>query len=416
MGISIITILSYLATVWMPSYCLYPSSSAVIELTPSNFDDMVSSSHEIWIVEFYAPWCGHCKSFASEYSKAAEVLKGVVKVGAVNADAHQTLGSKYGVRGFPTVKIFVPGKSATNYEGARTAKGLAEAAIKETKKLIDSRLGGGSSGKSKSGKSNVIEITDTNFKEKVLKSKEPFLLEFFAPWCGHCQKLEPIWKAVADEVADDGISAKIGAIDATVHTATANEYNIRGFPTIKLFIDGQVEDYEGGRSKRDILEFIKNKAADRAPAPEVVQLVDEKILTEKCSNAQLCIVSFLPHILDCDSKCRNDYIDVLKKVSERYKKYGYVWAEALTQPELETSLEVGGFGYPAMVALNIRKMKYSTQRGSFSVDGINEFLRDLSFGRGSSAPVPGAKLPEIVKIERWDGKEGIPPVSGNDEL
>lgn len=53
----------------------------------------------------------------------------------------------------------------------------------------------------------------------------------------------------------------------------------------------------------------------------------------------------------------------------------WVWSEANSQPELENMLEIGGFGYPAMAVLNAKKMKYSILRGSFSSDGINEFLR-----------------------------------------
>lgn len=400
-------------------FSLYSPSSSVVDLTPANFDDKVLDSKTIWIVEFFAPWCGHCKSFAPEYQKAAEALKGVVKVGAVDADAHGSLGQKYGIRGFPTIKIFIPGKSSPiDYQGARTAKGLVDAAFRELRQIVDERVDGGQSkSKSSGGKNNVIEVTDANFKEKVLESKEPFLLEFFAPWCGHCKNLEPVWRSVADELAEEGAPVKIGALDATVNTITANEYGIKGFPTIKLFVDGQAEDYEGGRSRTDILEYVKAKIADRVPPPEIVQITKESVLTDYCGKAQLCVVSFLPHILDCDSKCRNDYLNVLKQISEKHKKYGYLWAEAVAQPKLEEALGVGGFGYPALVALNIRKMKYSTLRGSFSVDGVHEFLRDLSYGKGSSVPVPGAKLPTIESIEPWDGKDGeLPTVSPSDEL
>lgn len=54
---------------------LYTSGSDVIELTDSNFESKVSDSINVWVVEFYAPWCGHCQNFAPEYSKAASALK-----------------------------------------------------------------------------------------------------------------------------------------------------------------------------------------------------------------------------------------------------------------------------------------------------------------------------------------------------
>lgn len=56
-------------------YALYDSNSNVVELTPDNFDRLVTDSYEVWLVEFYAPWCGHCKNLAPEYKKAAKALR-----------------------------------------------------------------------------------------------------------------------------------------------------------------------------------------------------------------------------------------------------------------------------------------------------------------------------------------------------
>lgn len=89
--------------------------------------------------------------------------------------------------------------------------------------------------------------------------------------------------------------------------------------------------------------------------------------------------------------------------------YRWVWAEAGAQPHIEDALEIGGFGYPALAAVNIKKMKYSLLKGSFSYDGINEFLRDLSYGRGGTAPLKGAQLPVIIETTPWDGKDAEPP-------
>lgn len=86
-------------------WALYSASDPVVELTDSNFERLVVKSDEIWVVEFYAPWCGHCQQLAPEYKKAASALKGVVKVGGVNC-GEQSVYGQCEVRGFPTIKIF----------------------------------------------------------------------------------------------------------------------------------------------------------------------------------------------------------------------------------------------------------------------------------------------------------------------
>lgn len=392
------------------SYALYDSSSDVVELTPSNFERLVTNSDEVWIVEFFAPWCGHCKNLVPEYKKAARALKGIAKVGAVDADQYKDFSQKYGVTGFPTIKIFT-GSKHTPYQGQRTAEAFVDAAIKSAKEKAYDNLGKKSSGSS--DKSDVITLTDSNFKELVLDSEDMWLVEFYAPWCGHCKNLEPHWAKAATELKG---KVKLGALDATVHTAIASRYQVQGYPTIKLFNSGKktsdsVEDYNGGRTSSDIVSWAMEKLAENVPAPEIVQVVNEETM-KACSEKPLCVVSILPHILDCDAACRNGYISVLARLGDKYKAkmWGWVWAEAGAQMSLEDALELGGFGYPAMAVVNAKKLKFSTLRGSFSETGINEFLRDLSFGRGQTAPVKGAEMPKIITTEPWDGKDGeLPP-------
>ncbi|VDK50833.1 unnamed protein product [Cylicostephanus goldi] len=90
--------------------------------------------------------------------------------------------------------------------GARTAQSIADAALAETKRVVFLRLGGkstgshGSGGGSSGGATDVVELTDANFEKLVLNSKDVWLVEFFAPWCGHCKNLAPHWKAAASEL------------------------------------------------------------------------------------------------------------------------------------------------------------------------------------------------------------------------
>ncbi|KAL0115983.1 hypothetical protein PUN28_011096 [Cardiocondyla obscurior] len=398
------------------AHSMYSSKSAVVDLRPNNFDNLVLNSDHIWVVEFYAPWCGHCQQLIPEYDKAATALKGVVKVGAVNADEHKSLGSKYGVRGFPTIKIFGLDKKPEEYNGPRNAAGIVDAALNAASQKVRKILGGKSSGgESKSSKDSkdVIELTDENFDKTVLNSEDMWLVEFYAPWCGHCKNLAPEWATAASELKG---KVKLGALDATVNTLKASKYEIKGYPTIKFFAPGKkdadsMQDYDGGRTSGDIVNWALDKLAENIPAPEVVQITSEKKLREACEDKPLCVVSVLPHILDCQSDCRNGYLKTLRTLGEKYKKkmWGWVWTEAGTQSHIEDALEIGGFGYPALAVVNIKKMKYSLLKGSFSYDGINEFLRDLSYGRGGTAPLKGAQLPDIIETTPWDGKDAEPP-------
>ncbi|XP_029903114.1 protein disulfide-isomerase A6 isoform X2 [Myripristis murdjan] len=405
----------------------YSASDDVVELNPSNFNREVIQSDSLWLIEFYAPWCGHCQNLTPDWKKAATALKGIVKVGAIDADQHKSLGGQYGVRGFPTIKIFGANKNKPeDYQGGRSSQAIVEGAMNALRSLVKERLSGKSGGSDYSrqsgggSKKDVVELTDDNFDKMVLDSGDVWLVEFFAPWCGHCKNLEPEWAAAASAVKEQTKGkVHLGAVDATVHQGLASRYGIRGFPTIKIFRKGEEpEDYQGGRSRSDIIARAMDLFSDNAPPPELLEILSEDILKKTCEDYQLCVIAVLPHILDTGAAGRNGYLEVMMKMAEKYKKkmWGWLWTEAGAQMDLEASLGIGGFGYPAMAAINARKMKFALLRGSFSETGIHEFLRDLSVGRGSTATVGGGALPKINTVEPWDGKDGELPVEDEYDL
>ncbi|XP_071505996.1 protein disulfide-isomerase A6 homolog [Diadema antillarum] len=401
-------------------------SDDVIELTASNFKTEVINSDDVWMVEFYAPWCGHCKALAPEWRKAAAALKGIVKVGAVDMDIHASVGSPYNVRGFPTIKVFGADKdSPSDYQGARTAAGIVDEAMKAAKNLVNSRLsgsgfrsGGGSGGSG--GKSDVVELTDSNFEEKVLNSNDLWLVEFFAPWCGHCKRLAPEFGKAATELKG---KVKLGAVDATVHTVISSRFQVQGYPTLKFFGAGKksfsdADEYDGGRTASDIVSWCMSKVQEALPPPEVYELTEQQVLDEACQEHPLCVLSFLPDILDTGAEGRNQYLATLKGLGEKYKNknWGWVWTAAGQQAKVEEALGIGGFGYPALSVLNYRKKVSMTLKGSFSKEGINEFLRAVAVGRGSTEKLRGEGLPSVVAVEAWDGKDGVLPEEDDIDL
>ncbi|XP_071225636.1 protein disulfide-isomerase A6-like [Salvelinus alpinus] len=410
----------------------YSANDDVVELNPSNFNREVIQSDSLWLIEFYAPWCGHCQSLTADWKKTATALKGIVKVGAVDADQHKSLGGQYGVRGFPSIKIFGANKNKPDdYQGGRSSQAIVDGALNTLRTLVKDRMSGRSGGSDYSrqsggggggggSKKNVVELTDDNFDRLVLDSGEVWLVEFFAPWCGHCKSLEPEWAAAASAVKEQTKDkVHLGAVDATVQQGLASRYGVRGFPTIKIFKKGEEpEDYQGGRTRGDIIARALDLFSDNAAPPELLEILNADVLKKTCDDYQLCVIAVLPHILDTGAAGRNSYLEVMMKMAEKYKKkmWGWLWTEAGAQMELEASLGIGGFGYPAMTAINARKMKFALLKGSFSETGIHEFLRDLSVGRGSTATVGGGALPKINSVDAWDGKDGELPVEDDYDL
>ncbi|KAH9786673.1 protein disulfide-isomerase like 2-1 [Citrus sinensis] len=197
--------------------------------------------------------CGHCKKLAPEYEKLGASFKKAksVLIGKVDCDEHKSLCSKYGVQGYPTIQWFPKGSlEPKKYEGPRSTEALAEYVNNE----------GGTNVKIAAVPSNVVVLTADNFDEIVLDKSKDVLVEFYAPWCGHCKNLAPTYEKVAAAFAleDDVVVANL---DADKYKDLAEKYGVSGFPTLKFFPKGNKdgEEYGGGRDLEDFVSFINEK-------------------------------------------------------------------------------------------------------------------------------------------------------------
>ena len=101
----------------------------------------------------------------------------------------------------------------------------------------------------------MVEVTDQNFDNQVLKSAQPVLVDFWAPWCAPCRMIAPAVEAVAEQFAGKALVVKVNVDD---NQGIAGRYNIRGIPTLLLFKDGQVrEQIVGATSKDNIAKMVE---------------------------------------------------------------------------------------------------------------------------------------------------------------
>ena len=119
----------------------FDKDTAVIQLNKDNFENEVVKSDNLWLILFYAPWCGHCKAFHPQYEKLAKAVKGVFKIGAVNCQDERELAGKYKIEGFPTVLFFGEDKTkTTEYEGSRKAEEIINYLLDNAKNVFNNKL------------------------------------------------------------------------------------------------------------------------------------------------------------------------------------------------------------------------------------------------------------------------------------
>ena len=100
----------------------------------------------------------------------------------------------------------------------------------------------------------VMELSDDNFEEEVLKESKPVLVDFWAVWCAPCRIIAP----VIDEIAEAyGSKIKVGKVNVDDNSKIPNQYGIRSIPTVMLFKDGQVADQVIGANAAEIKKIVE---------------------------------------------------------------------------------------------------------------------------------------------------------------
>jgi len=103
----------------------------------------------------------------------------------------------------------------------------------------------------------VINVTDLDFEEKVIKGTLPVFVDFFAPWCGPCKMAEPVVEEIAKDYEGKVVIAKINVDENPV---SSSKFDVMSIPTTIMFKDGKEVGRQTGFSGRQTFEELIKKA------------------------------------------------------------------------------------------------------------------------------------------------------------
>jgi len=184
-------------------------------------------------------------------------------------------------------------------------------------------------------KENVLTLT-TDIFDSTIKSENIILVEFYAPWCGHCKSLAPEYEKAAGELLKNSPPVPLAKVDATIESELASRFGISGYPTLKIFRNGEASDYNGPRDAAGIVSYMKNQAGPSSRTFSTEEAA-EAFLSKATDVVVLGLFSDpnsakAKTFLKTASTLRDSFTFADSSVESLFTKYGVTDGVALIQP------------------------------------------------------------------------------------
>lgn len=152
----------------------------------------------------------------------------------------------------------------------------------------------------------VLVLTKGTY-ERALTENEFVLVEFYAPWCGHCKALAPEYVKAAKKLADSNSAIKLAKVDATLEADLASENDIKGYPTLKFYKKGKAMDYSGGRTADEIVNWLEKKTG---PAAKTLTTAED--VKQFAEDVEVAVIGFFTE----DSPAHKEFLAVAGSVDD----------------------------------------------------------------------------------------------------
>ncbi|CAJ0548650.1 Ff.00g022630.m01.CDS01 [Fusarium sp. VM40] len=427
----LVTLTAALAALPEAQAAIYTKNSPVLQVNARNYDKLIAKSNYTSIVEFYAPWCGHCQNLKPAYEKAAKNLDGLAQVAAIDCDEEvnkQFCGSM-GVQGFPTLKIVRPGKKSgkpvvEDYQGQRNAGAIQEAVMSKIN-------------------NHVKRVSDKDL-DSFLKGDKPKAILF-------TQKgtTSALLRSIAIDFLDVISIAQIRDKD----TAAVKKFAVEKFPALVL-IPGEGNDpivYDGELVKKDMIKFLtqagqpnpvhasgstkstkakkdntksakKNKSTE-APKEEstaeskastaesatpsiipVTIVTSTEQLTEQClaPKSHTCVIVFTP------GEAGEKAVESLSHLNTKYVHGGrntfpFIAIPSDSDAAATLPKALGLKNEVNLIAINTRRNWWRQYEGDFSLSSVESWIDAIRMGEGAKQ-----KIPEGVVVDKTESTKEEP--------
>jgi len=203
---------------------------------------------------------------------------------------------------------------------------------------------------------NVLVLTEANFQEAI-DANEFILVEFYAPWCGHCKSLAPEYAKAATELAEKESAIKLAKVDATEQGKLAEKFGVRGYPTLKFFRNGKDTEYNGGRTADTIVSWLEKKTG-----PPALTCADVDAAKKFIADNKVAVMGFFK---DVNSEAAKAFLEVAASLDDF--KFG-ITSEAAVLAEYEVTEDA------AIVLFKDFDEKKNVFDDKFEVEVITKFV------------------------------------------
>ncbi|KAL6980367.1 Protein disulfide isomerase-like 1-4 [Sarracenia purpurea var. burkii] len=203
---------------------------------------------------------------------------------------------------------------------------------------------------------DVVVLKESNFSDFIAENRY-VMVEFYAPWCGHCQALAPEYAAAATELKGEAVLAKV---DAMEESELAQKYEIQGFPTVYFFIDGVHKDYPGQRTKDAIVTWVKKKTG-----PGIYNLTTIKEAEHTLATDSKLVLGFLDNLVGPQS----EELAAASRLEDDVSFYQTASPEVAKLFHIDPQAK-----RPTLVLLKKEAEKISHFDGQFSKSAIAQFV------------------------------------------